>query len=344
MSWPIEHFHYMPAPSSFIEMMPGAMKAMTQCAGVKPGENVVIACDTNKLRLAETLAAAAYAVGAVPTIAAFVPTGAHGRQVPDPVVGACARSDVYFLPTSWSMTHTDARIAAQQNGARGATMCEVTEDCLATGGILADFEAADRLGRTIGKLLETATEIRLTTPSGTDMRAKISNRPVQYETGLFREPGQFGALPNSELNISPIEGTSEGVFVGDVRCMGYGIIRDEPITIEVKNGEVDKISGGAAAEYLKNTLASFDDRSAYNLAEFAVGLNPEARGYATNLEGLGKLGFAHHGIGSSYAIGGDVKAPCHIDVIYKDATLEIDGTIVLDKGALTESLRSSVEQ
>lgn len=337
MSWPIEHFHYVPAPSSFIEMMPGAMKAVAQCAAVKPGENVVIACDTNKLRLAEALAAAAYAVGGVPTITAFPPTGAHGRQVPEPVAGACAKADVYFLPTSWSMTHTDARIAAQQNGARGATMCEVTEDCLATGGILADFEAADRLGRRIGSLMETATEIRLTTPSGTDMRAKISNRPVQYETGLFREPGQFGALPNSELNISPVEGTSEGVFIGDVRVMGYGVIRDEPITIEVKDGEVSKISGGKAADYLRETLASFNDRSAYNLAEFAVGLNPEARGYATNLEGLGKLGFAHHGIGSSYAIGGNVKAPCHIDVIYKDASLEIDGALVLDKGEFVAS-------
>ena len=90
MSWPIEHFHYVPAPSSFIEMMPGALKAVSQCAGVKPGENVVIACDTNKLRLAEALAAAAYAVGGVPTITAFPPTGAHGRLGPEPVVGACA--------------------------------------------------------------------------------------------------------------------------------------------------------------------------------------------------------------------------------------------------------------
>ena len=310
MSWPIEHFHYIPAPSSFIEMMPGAVKAMTQCAAVQPGENVVIACDTNKLRLAEALAAAAYAVGGIPTITAFPPTGAHGRQVPDPVVGACARSDVYFLPTTWSMTHTDARIAAQQNGARGATMCEVTEDCLAAGGILADFEAADRLGRKVGALLEKATDIRITTQRSTDMRAKITNRPVQYETGLFRKKGQFGALPNSELNISPIEGSSEGVFIGDVRVMGYGIIRDEPVTIEVKDGEVVRVSGGSGGEYLEHTLASFNDRSAYNLAEFAVGLNPEARGYATNLEGLGKLGFAHHGIGSSYAIGGEVKAPC----------------------------------
>ena len=76
------------------------------------------------------------------------------------------------------MTHTDARIAAQQSGARGSTMCEVTEDCLAAGGILADFEAADKLARKIGKLLEGATDIRMTTPAGTDMRAKISNRPV----------------------------------------------------------------------------------------------------------------------------------------------------------------------
>lgn len=96
MTWPIEHFHYIPAPSSFIEMMPGAMKAMTQCAAVKPDENVVIACDTNKMRIAETLAAAAYAVGGMPTIVAFPPTMAHGAQVPKTVVGACARSDVFF--------------------------------------------------------------------------------------------------------------------------------------------------------------------------------------------------------------------------------------------------------
>lgn len=334
MSWPIQHFHYIPAPSSFIEMMPGAMKAMTQCAAVKAGENVVIACDTNKLRLAEVLAAAAYAVGGVPTIVAFPPTGAHGAQVPKPVVGACAKSDVFFLPTSWSMTHTDARIEATRNGARGSTMCEVTEDCLCTGGILGDYEEADRLGRKIGAVLAKASAIRMTSPSGTDLRAKISNRPVQYETGIFRERGTFAALPDSELNISPIEGTAEGVIVGNVRLMGHGVIRDEPVTIEVKEGMVGAIRGGKAAEYLEHTLDAFKDPSARNLAEFAVGLNPKCRSYATNLEDLGKLGFGHHGIGSNYAIGGNVKAPCHIDVIYSEAKLEIDGRAVLDCGRL----------
>ena len=336
MSWPIEHFHYIPAPSSFIEMMPGAMKAMTQCAAVKPGENVVIACDTNKMRLAEVLAAAAYAVEGIPTIVAFPPTGAHGAQVPKAVVGACARSDVFFLPTSWSMTHTDARIEAIQNGARGSTMCEVTEDCLCAGGITGNFEDNHTLGKILGAHLAAGKTIRMVSEAGTDLTANITDRPVQYETGLFREPGQFAALPNSEVNISPTEGTAEGVIVGNVRLMGYGIIREEPVTIEVKAGEVAKIHGGKGAEYLKAILASFQDRSAYNLAEFAVGLNPKSRTYATNLEDLGRLGFGHHGIGSNYAIGGEVKAPCHIDIIYSEASLIVDDRMILNKGRLQE--------
>jgi len=334
MPWPIEYFHYIPAPSSIIDMMPGALKAMTQCAAVKPGENIVIACDTNKLRLAEVLAAAAYAVGGQPVITMFPPTGAHGAQVPKPVVAACAQSDVFFLPTSWSMTHTDARIEAIKNGARGTTMCEVTEDCLCTGGILANYEENDKLARKLGAVLSKTKTIRITSPAGTDICGDVTERPVQYETGLFRERGQFAALPNSEVNISPVEGSTEGVFVGDVRLMGYGVLRDEPVTIRVSEGKVVEVKGGKPAEYLQDTLASFKDPTAYNLAEFGIGLNAFSRAYATNLEDLGKLGFAHHGIGSNYAIGGSVLAPCHIDVIYKDAIVEFDGKVVLDKGNL----------
>jgi leucyl aminopeptidase (aminopeptidase T) len=301
---------------------------------VKPGENVVIACDTNKLRLAEVLAAAAAAAGGTPVIAMFPTTGAHGAQVPKPVVAACAQSDVFILPTSWSMTHTDARVQAIKNGARGTTMCEVTEDCLCTGGILADFEELDSIARKLGGILAETKTMRITSPAGTDISGDVSGRPIQYETGLFREPGQFAALPDSELNISPVEGSTEGVFVGDVRLMGYGVLRDEPVTIRVSDGKVVDVTGGKPAEYLRDTLASFNDPTAYNLAEFAVGLNPSCRAYATNLEDLGKLGFAHHGIGSNYAIGGQVLAPCHIDVIYKDATVEFDGQVVLDKGKI----------
>jgi leucyl aminopeptidase (aminopeptidase T) len=333
MEWPIAYLHYVPDSSRFIEMMRGAMRAM-DCAGVKPGENVVISTDTNKVRIAEALAAAAHAVGAVPTIVMITPPGAHGAQPPAPVVGACARADVFFLPTTWSQTHTDARIEAIKNGARGATMCEVTEDCLCVGGIMADFEECDRVGRELGALLSKTKVMRLTTEAGTDISGEVTGRPVQYETGLFREPGSFAALPNSEINISPIEGTAEGVVVADVRIMSVGVTRREPVKIIVKGGQVTEVQGGVMADEFKEVLKSFGDESAYNAAEFGIGLNPEARQYSTNLEDLGKLGHGHLGIGSNYAIGGKVLAPCHIDTIFKDVTVEFDGKLVWDKGRL----------
>jgi leucyl aminopeptidase (aminopeptidase T) len=46
------------------------------------------------------------------------------------------------------------------------------------------------------------------------------------------------------------------------------------------------------------------------------------------------LGFGHHGIGSNYAIGGMVAAPCHIDVIYSHASMEVDGRLLMDKGKI----------
>lgn len=59
--WPISYWHYVPGPSSPIQMMRGAMKCM-DCGGVKPGETVLISTDTNKFRIAEALASAVYAV------------------------------------------------------------------------------------------------------------------------------------------------------------------------------------------------------------------------------------------------------------------------------------------
>ncbi len=330
MTWPIAYLHYVPGSSRFIEMMRGAMRAM-DCAGVKPGENVVISTDTNKLRIAEALAAAAHAVGAVPTIVMITPPGAHGAQPPAPVVGACAKADVFFLPTTWSQTHTDARIEAIKNGARGATMCEVTEDCLCVGGIMADFEECDRVGRKLGAVLSETKMMRLTAEAGTDISGEVTGRPVQYETGLFREPGTFAALPNSEINISPIEGTAEGVIVADVRIMSVGVTRREPVKIIVRGGEVVDVKGGVMAEEFKELLESFQDQTAYNAAEFGIGLNPQARRYSTNLEDLGRLGHGHLGIGSNYAIGGKVLAPCHIDAIFKDITVEFDGKVVWDR-------------
>ena len=93
--WPISYWHYVPGPSSPIQMMRGAMKVM-DCGGVKPNETVLISTDSNKLRIAEALAGAAYAVGATPIIMMIPPVGVHGAQLPEPVVAAFREADVFL--------------------------------------------------------------------------------------------------------------------------------------------------------------------------------------------------------------------------------------------------------
>jgi leucyl aminopeptidase (aminopeptidase T) len=58
-------------------------------------------------------------------------------------------------------------------GKRGCTMCEVTEDALCVGAIEADYEACDRLGRLLGAALAESSEVRITTPLGTDIRGEV---------------------------------------------------------------------------------------------------------------------------------------------------------------------------
>jgi leucyl aminopeptidase (aminopeptidase T) len=211
-------------------------------------------------------------------------------------------------------------------------MCEVAEDALCVGAINADYEACDRLGRKLGEVLAKSEEVRITSPGGTDIRGYVKDRPVQYETGLFREPGQFAAFPDSEINISPLEGSAEGKIVSDVSIMSVGVTLFDPVTLIVKEGRIVDVQGGMAAMKLRDILEALDNEDAYNYAEFGIGLNPEARLAASNLEDLGRLGNCHAGIGSNFAIGGKILAPNHIDAMYKDAKVYFDDKLVLDNG------------
>jgi leucyl aminopeptidase (aminopeptidase T) len=211
-------------------------------------------------------------------------------------------------------------------------MCEITEDALCVGAIEADYEECDKVGRRLGAILTESKEIRITSPSGTDICGEVKGRPVQYETGLFKKPGQFAAFPNSEINISPVEGTAEGKAIIDVSIMSVGITMDDPVTLIIKEGKVVDVKGGRAARQFWETLETLEDEKAFNYAEFGIGLNPCARLAATNLEDLGRLGNCHCGIGSNFAIGGKILAPNHHDAMFKDAMIYFDGKLVMDKG------------
>src|SRR5829696_3940981 len=82
---------------------------------------------------------------------------------------------VFIAPTRRSLSHTRARKAASEAGARGATLPGVTEDMLARL-MAADFPLMAARSRAVAGLLTAAGSAHVTCPRGTDLTLDLSGR------------------------------------------------------------------------------------------------------------------------------------------------------------------------
>ena len=241
-------------------------------------------------------------------------------------------SDVFLNVVGKSITHTHAVKEAIAAGSRGLVLTHFTEEMMIHGGIEGDFEEAKKVCVAMAQGMAGAEKIVLTSPSGTHLEYSAKGRRGNHLYCMV-EPGQFSTLPTVEANVSPLEGTANGVIVADgsIPYIGIGVL-EEPVTLKVENGRIVDISGGRQAKMLADNLASKNDPNVYNIAEHGVGLNPKCHFCGFMLEDEGVYGTAHIGIGTSITLGGTVKAACHYDLIMKDATVTADGKTILKDG------------
>src|SRR5262249_35985574 len=134
-----------------------------------------------------------------------------------------------------------------------------------------------------------------------------------------------GNLPCGEAFASPLGG--EGTLV-TTSLASLGL--SEPVTVTVRGGSIVAAEGGLGPQ-LFEMLAAHGD-AGRNLAELGVGTNDRALLTGLVLEDEKILGTVHVAFGASAGIGGTVSVPIHLDVVIPDASLEVDGTKVLDQG------------
>lgn len=315
-----------------ILMSRGARTVVEVCARVVAGENVTIVTDTGMLSVARSVAQAVYSLGANPVIAVMIPREADGQEPPPQVASAMLQSHVFFAVVSKSITHTRAVRDGVEAGSRGIMMTQFTEDMLIPGGIEADFQNLAPLCRSVAQALEGASHIHLMAPGGTDLTMSAGGRPGNALTCIVG-PGQFSPVPNVEANVSPIEGSAEGIITvdGSIPYAGIGVI-GQPVVVHVEKGLITGIAGGHEADLLRNAYAEKDDPLVYNIAELGIGLNPKCRFCGMMLEDEGVYGSVHIGTGTNITLGGKVKAACHYDLIIQKPTLVADGRLVLQDG------------
>ena len=109
-----------------------------------------------------------------------------------------------------------------------------------------------------------------------------------------------------------------------------GLARGHPAKLTLEGGRLTEATG-PEGEQLLGILREHGDAGT-NLAELGVGTNDRATLTGNVLEDEKILGTVHVAFGASIAIGGTVSVPIHLDCVVTDASLEIDGTRVLDQG------------
>ena len=310
-------------------MQDAVMIVVKECLGIKQDEEVLIIVDNKTHAIGNVLFDAARSLGAEVVLLELLERETHGSEPPYMVAEAMKAASVIIIPTTKSLTHTKARLEANKQGARIASMPTITEDIMRRT-MSADYISIKERSQKLAELLSTGSEVRLTAPGGSKLTFSIAGRKAHADTGAIREKGSFSNLPAGEAYIAPVEGKTSGIAVIDSSIAGIGVV-NSPVRMTIKDGYVTKLSGGSEAETLSDLLQD-KGKAARNIAELGIGTNEKAMPSGSIVEDEKVMGTVHIAIGDSHTFGGVVKAPLHIDGVIKKPTLVIDDKIIIKDG------------
>src|SRR5215208_4662630 len=159
-------------------------QAAVDCLAVGPDDNVLVLCHDPQL--------------------SFPAGERHGAEPPDEVVSAMADATVIFAPTTFSLSHTAARVEATRRGTRMATMPGINDEVFRRA-LDVDYGELKRAGEALAAQLTTANFCRVRTRTGTDQARVLTERYGISDDGDLSAACSIVNLPAGEAFIAPLE-------------------------------------------------------------------------------------------------------------------------------------------
>ncbi len=303
---------------------------LIDCLDVKHGENVLVVTDPSRFEIGRAIADRVRTMGAEAVLAEMNERASHASEPAPAVAAAMLSSDVVIGPTTKSFSHTGARKVASENGVRVATMPGITEDMLIRT-MSADYAQVRRRSATLAAALSEGSSVRIRGLAGTDLTMSIEGRSGQADDGDLRAAGAFGNLPAGEGFIAPVEGSATGTLAFDGSIWPLGKL-SEPLVVEVEGGYAKRFLGNAAEEF--RAVIEPYGKDAFAVAELGIGTNEAATLTGNVLEDEKILGTVHVAFGDNHSFGGTIRVASHQDGVVLDASVEIDGRLVMQGGDL----------
>lgn len=268
------------------------------------------------------------------------------QRLPAPLVEALRSADVCMvLNSDLELLFDDRFLAAARDRTRIGWIPYLDAESILRLLPRDEAEVAEleRTTTAVAERVQKATEVRITSAGGTDLRLNLGDRRINWSSGVHDSERGFGGIeifPAGQVSTVPAEASAEGVLVIDrsVNAPEYKELLD-PIAFTVRDGRVTDVQGGREADRMRRFLDDLGHPDVYHLTELGIGTNRQcvASGYAGPAEDTHMAGCVSFALGADKHLGGDVVAPCHVDMTIRQPTLALDGDDVIVQGRLVDA-------
>jgi len=300
-------------------LLESAATVLQQNLGLEEGETLAILHDGNDERFIDAFMDAAGDIGSDYAVVRYR-SDSHGSEPGELAASVMQQVDAFVAPTQYSISHTQVREQASEGGVRGAGMPTVTEDIFRRQ---ADMDY-DRIAEQCEELYDQLTddeELRITTPSGTDLSVTVDLDSFYRDDGDLTGDSDYGNIPAGEVPGPALE--AEGTLVVDY--LPFPDMEQDRMTVEIEDGQVQDVDGDGE---LADAIGEKDCME--NVAEVGLGVvDGERTGNILYDEKLGP----HVAFGDDTFYLGDDGTSCdmHIDTLLTDATVYMgDDTLMRD--------------
>jgi 2,5-dihydroxypyridine 5,6-dioxygenase len=319
---------------------------------VEPGEHVVVLSEPNSRQdFVSAAFAAAKSLGA--HVLSVVAPGGAAAPVPATHTGAgpgltsvledkvaqnvMKDADLVVDLTYEGFIHAPVQNEVLESGTRIIFVCDTPEV------LIRNMPKAEDKQRVLAgqELVNNASQMRITSPAGTDLTVDLVNVQCDYQVGFADDKGRWDHWPSTMVLCWPE--ISDGTIVlapGDIVMPFKEYVQDD-VTLTIKEGHIEKIEGKADAKMIERYFEDIDDKWGRYLSHMGWGLMKNADWFAQamyskhEVMGMDARGFAGNFLWStgphpvlkreSYA---------HLDVAMRDCTITLDEKPVVVDGAL----------
>jgi leucyl aminopeptidase (aminopeptidase T) len=323
------------------ELTPGARNAVNVCLRVQPHERVTVITDEATKEIAASLVREVENVGA--PYQAWILENLAPRpltDIPQEIVDDLEKSQVSIFAVQAQMNELHSRMQmtdiVNRRKIRHAHMVNINRQIMVEG-MRADFLKVDRISTKVVEKVRRAKQICARTAAGTDLTADLNPAYRWLKTSGIISPDKWGNLPGGECFTTP--GEVNGTFVidgvvGDYLCAKFGDLKENPLTIQVKQNRLTKAHSSNRELEEEFWRYTHTDENSDLVGEFAIGTNIELKDVIGQILQDEKYPGVHIAFGNPYGAhtGAEWYSSTHIDVVGRGFDIWVDGEQIMRGG------------